>query len=65
MCGGQTIDRQQVERWRTIDQYKIVFTGVWCNGVLQSGFAMADIDGGLIGGASLIADEFAMICKSA
>jgi triosephosphate isomerase (TIM) len=28
-------------------------------------FAMADIDGGLIGGASLKADEFLMICKAA
>jgi len=28
-------------------------------------FAMADIDGGLIGGASLIADEFAAICGAA
>jgi triosephosphate isomerase len=28
-------------------------------------FAMPDIDGGLIGGASLIADEFAAICKAA
>ncbi len=28
-------------------------------------FAMADIDGGLIGGASLVADEFAAICKAA
>ena len=28
-------------------------------------FAMADIDGGLIGGASLVAEEFAAICKSA
>jgi triosephosphate isomerase (TIM) len=28
-------------------------------------FAMADVDGGLIGGASLIADEFAAICRAA
>ena len=28
-------------------------------------FAMADIDGGLIGGAALVADEFAAICKAA
>lgn len=28
-------------------------------------FAMADIDGGLIGGASLVAEEFAAICKAA
>ncbi len=28
-------------------------------------FAMADIDGGLIGGASLMADEFAAICLAA
>ncbi len=27
-------------------------------------FAMADIDGGLIGGASLVADEFVAICKA-
>jgi triosephosphate isomerase len=28
-------------------------------------FSMADIDGGLIGGASLQADEFVSICSSA
>jgi triosephosphate isomerase len=28
-------------------------------------FAMPDIDGGLIGGASLVADEFIEICLSA
>jgi triosephosphate isomerase (TIM) len=28
-------------------------------------FAMPDIDGGLIGGASLVADEFMAICRSA
>lgn len=28
-------------------------------------FAMPDIDGGLIGGASLVADEFAAICRAA
>ncbi len=28
-------------------------------------FAMADIDGGLIGGASLVADEFMAICRAA
>ena len=27
-------------------------------------FAMPDIDGGLIGGASLVADEFLAICKA-
>ena len=28
-------------------------------------FAMADVDGGLIGGASLVADEFMAICRAA
>jgi triosephosphate isomerase len=28
-------------------------------------FAMPDIDGGLIGGAALVAEEFAAICKAA
>jgi len=28
-------------------------------------FAMPDIDGGLIGGASLVAEEFAAICRAA
>jgi triosephosphate isomerase len=28
-------------------------------------FAMPDIDGGLIGGASLVADEFIEICRKA
>jgi triosephosphate isomerase len=27
-------------------------------------FAMADIDGGLIGGAALIAEEFLAICRA-
>ncbi len=31
----------------------------------QQLFAMQDIDGGLIGGASLVAEEFAAICKAA
>ena len=28
-------------------------------------FAMPDVDGGLIGGASLVAEEFAAICQAA
>jgi triosephosphate isomerase len=28
-------------------------------------FTMPDIDGGLIGGASLVAEEFVAICRSA
>ena len=28
-------------------------------------FGMADVDGGLIGGASLVADEFVAICRAA
>jgi triosephosphate isomerase (TIM) len=28
-------------------------------------FAMPDVDGGLIGGASLVADEFVAICRAA
>ncbi len=28
-------------------------------------FGMADIDGGLIGGASLVAEDFIAICKAA
>ncbi len=28
-------------------------------------FAMPDIDGGLVGGASLVADEFIAICRAA
>ena len=28
-------------------------------------FAQADIDGGLIGGAALVADEFLSICRAA
>jgi triosephosphate isomerase len=28
-------------------------------------FAMADVDGGLIGGASLVAEEFLAICAAA
>jgi triosephosphate isomerase len=28
-------------------------------------FAMADVDGGLVGGASLVAEEFVAICRAA
>ena len=45
--------------------YKFLYGGsVKANNAAEL-FAMPDIDGGLIGGASLVADEFIAICRAA
>jgi triosephosphate isomerase len=44
---------------------RIVYGGSVKAGNADELFAMPDIDGGLIGGASLIVDEFVAICKAA
>lgn len=44
---------------------RILYGGSVKAGNASELFAMPDIDGGLIGGASLIADEFVAICKAA
>lgn len=47
------------------NQLKILYGGsVKANNAVEL-FGMADIDGGLIGGASLVADEFISICRAA
>lgn len=47
------------------DQLKILYGGsVKANNAAEL-FGMPDIDGGLIGGASLVADEFISICRAA
>ena len=50
---------------RLADGLQILYGGsVKANNAAQL-FAMADVDGGLIGGASLVADEFVAICRAA
>ncbi|TRZ64155.1 MAG: triose-phosphate isomerase [Rhodocyclaceae bacterium] len=44
---------------------QILYGGSVKPGNAQELFAMADIDGGLIGGASLVADDFLAICSAA
>lgn len=47
------------------DQLVILYGGSVNGGNAESIFSMADIDGGLVGGASLKADEFIAICRAA
>ena len=50
---------------RLADELPILYGGsVKASNAAQL-FAMADVDGGLIGGASLVADEFVAICRAA
>jgi len=50
---------------RLADGLQILYGGsVKANNAAQL-FAMPDVDGGLIGGASLVADEFVAICRAA
>ena len=44
---------------------RIVYGGSVKPGNAAELFAMADIDGGLIGGAALVADDFVSICRAA
>lgn len=46
-------------------QTRILYGGSVKPGSAASLFAMPDIDGGLIGGASLVAEEFVAICRAA
>ena len=50
---------------RVADGLQILYGGSVKGANAAQLFAMADIDGGLIGGAALVADEFAAICKAA
>lgn len=47
------------------DEVRIVYGGSVKAGNAAQLFAMSDIDGGLIGGAALVAEEFAAICRAA
>jgi triosephosphate isomerase len=47
------------------DGIRILYGGSVKGGNAAALFAMRDIDGGLIGGASLVADEFLTICRAA
>ncbi|MEH6648584.1 MAG: triose-phosphate isomerase [Motiliproteus sp.] len=47
------------------NQLVILYGGSVNSGNAESLFSMADIDGGLVGGASLKADEFIAICRAA
>jgi triosephosphate isomerase len=50
---------------KVADAVRIVYGGsVKASNAAQL-FAMPDIDGGLIGGAALVAEEFAAICRAA
>lgn len=50
---------------RAADAIRILYGGSVKPSNATSLFAMPDIDGGLIGGASLVADDFMNICRSA
>jgi triosephosphate isomerase len=50
---------------RLADGLTILYGGSVKAGNAAQLFAMADVDGGLIGGASLLAEEFVAICAAA
>jgi len=50
---------------RLAEQLLILYGGSVKAGNAAQLFAMADVDGGLIGGASLVAEEFVSICAAA
>lgn len=50
---------------RLAAQLQILYGGSVKAGNAAQLFGMADVDGGLIGGASLVADEFVAICRAA
>jgi len=50
---------------RLAAQLRILYGGSVKSGNASQLFAMADVDGGLIGGASLVAEEFIAICRAA
>jgi triosephosphate isomerase len=49
----------------TADGLAILYGGSVKAGNAAQLFSMPDVDGGLIGGASLVADEFVAICRAA
>ena len=50
---------------RVAGELRILYGGSVKSANASELFAMPDIDGGLIGGASLVADEFIEICRKA
>ncbi|MBA4142016.1 MAG: triose-phosphate isomerase [Nitrosospira sp.] len=58
-------DRIAVSNPQVARELRILYGGSVKAGNAAELFAMPDIDGGLIGGASLIADEFISICRAA
>jgi triosephosphate isomerase len=50
---------------RLAGDLQVLYGGSVKAGNAASLFAMADVDGGLIGGASLVAEEFVAICTAA
>jgi triosephosphate isomerase len=59
--------RQRVARRspEAAEKVRIIYGGSVKANNAEPLFAMPDIDGGLIGGASLLADEFVAICRVA
>src|SRR5690606_18814508 len=58
-------ERLAAHGYRNADATRILYGGSVKAGNAVSLFAMPDVDGGLIGGASLVADDFLAICRSA
>ncbi len=52
-------------RARVLEQTRILYGGSLRASNAQAIFAMPDVDGGLVGGASLVAEEFLAICRAA
>jgi triosephosphate isomerase len=50
---------------RRLAELPVLYGGSVKGGNAAQLFAMPDVDGGLIGGASLVADEFVAICRAA
>ncbi len=59
--------RRRIAEWdaAVAENMRILYGGSVKSGNAAELFSMQDIDGGLIGGASLVADEFLTICKAA
>ncbi|RPH65338.1 MAG: triose-phosphate isomerase [Burkholderiales bacterium] len=58
-------ERLAARGYRDAGAVRILYGGSVKPGIAVSLFAMPDVDGGLIGGASLVADDFLDICRAA
>ena len=54
----------RMEDAKTADSVRIIYGGSVSSNNAQDLFKQKDVDGGLVGGASLKAEEFISICKS-